>query len=99
MDELDQGGASHSPDQERKPLSGPFADRWRHGGWPHRRRNRWCSISVSREFDRVGLIEFWIANEKEAGYCGKYLFAFDGQQCPAHSHPPNTRRFSCSAAV
>ncbi len=38
------------------------------------------------EFDRVGLIEFWIANEKEAGYCGKYLFAFDGQQCPAHSH-------------
>ena len=38
------------------------------------------------EFDRVGLIEFWIANEKEAGYCGKYLFVFDGQQCPAHSH-------------
>ncbi len=38
------------------------------------------------EFDRVGLIEFWIANEKEAGYCGKYLFVFDGQQCPAHAH-------------
>jgi len=37
-------------------------------------------------FDRVGLVEFWIANEKEAGYCGKYLFVFDGQQCPAHSH-------------
>ena len=38
------------------------------------------------QFDRVGLIEFWIANEVEAGYCGKYLFMFDGQQCPAHSH-------------
>jgi D-lyxose ketol-isomerase len=39
-----------------------------------------------REFERVGLIEYWIANEADAGYCGKYLFVFDGQQCPAHSH-------------
>ena len=38
------------------------------------------------QFDRVGLIEYWISNETEAGYCGKYLFVFDGQQCPAHSH-------------
>lgn len=38
------------------------------------------------QFDRVGLIEYWIANELEAGYCGKYLFVFDGQQCPLHSH-------------
>ena len=38
------------------------------------------------QFDRVGLIEYWIANEVEAGYCGKYLFVFNGQQCPAHSH-------------
>jgi D-lyxose ketol-isomerase len=38
------------------------------------------------QFDRVGLIEYWIANELEAGYCGKYLFVFDGQECPAHSH-------------
>jgi D-lyxose ketol-isomerase len=38
------------------------------------------------EFDRVGLIEVWIANEKGAGYCGKYLFVLDGQQCPMHSH-------------
>lgn len=37
-------------------------------------------------FDQIGLIEYWIANETEAGYCGKYLFVFDGQQCPAHSH-------------
>lgn len=38
------------------------------------------------EFYRVGLIEYWIANEVEAGYCGKYLFLFDGQQCPFHGH-------------
>jgi mannose-6-phosphate isomerase-like protein (cupin superfamily) len=37
-------------------------------------------------FDEVGLIELWIANEIEAGYCGKYLFVFNGQTCPAHSH-------------
>ena len=38
------------------------------------------------EFNKVGLIEYWIANEVDAGYCGKYLFLFDGQQCPFHSH-------------
>jgi len=38
------------------------------------------------QLDRVGLIECWIANEMEAGYCGKYLFVFEGQECPAHSH-------------
>jgi D-lyxose ketol-isomerase len=38
------------------------------------------------QFDRVGLIEYWIANELDAGYCGKYLFVFDGQKCPSHSH-------------
>ena len=38
------------------------------------------------DFDRAGLIEYWLANETQAGYCGKYLFTFDGQRCPAHSH-------------
>ncbi len=38
------------------------------------------------DFDRQGLIEFWVANEVEAGYCGKFLFVFDGQTCPAHRH-------------
>ncbi|MBI3986359.1 MAG: cupin domain-containing protein [Lentisphaerae bacterium] len=36
-------------------------------------------------FRRTGLIEYWIANE-QAGYCGKYLFVFDGQTCPRHRH-------------
>jgi len=38
------------------------------------------------EFARTGLIESWIANEAQAGYCGKYLFVFDGQTCPLHRH-------------
>ena len=37
-------------------------------------------------FYQTGLIEYWIANEIEFGYCGKYLFLFDKQQCPFHSH-------------
>jgi mannose-6-phosphate isomerase-like protein (cupin superfamily) len=38
------------------------------------------------EFPVTGLIEYWIANEAQAGYCGKYLFVFDGQTCPLHRH-------------
>ncbi len=37
-------------------------------------------------FREVGEIEFWIANEVEHGYCGKFLFVFDGQTCPHHHH-------------
>lgn len=37
-------------------------------------------------FDEVGEIEFWIANEESAGYCGKFLFVDDGQTCPYHKH-------------
>lgn len=37
-------------------------------------------------FSEFGLIEYWIANEMQAGYCGKYLFLFDGQTCPQHRH-------------
>jgi D-lyxose ketol-isomerase len=38
------------------------------------------------DFRHLGLIEYWIANEAAAGYCGKYLFVFDGQTCPRHRH-------------
>jgi len=44
-------------------------------------------------FDGMGLIECWIANEMEAGYCGKYLFLFDGQVCPAHLHEEKHETF------
>jgi len=45
------------------------------------------------DFNNVGLIEYWIANEIEAGYCGKYLFVFDGQTCPMHSHKTKHETF------
>ena len=38
------------------------------------------------QFDQIGEIEHWIANEVEEGYCGKFLFVFDGQRCPVHHH-------------
>lgn len=45
------------------------------------------------DFARTGLIEFWIANEAKAGYCGKYLFVFDGQTCPRHRHATKHETF------
>ena len=38
------------------------------------------------EFHKTGLIEYWVANETKEGYCGKFLFVFDGQTCPYHHH-------------
>ncbi|HOX38019.1 MAG TPA: cupin domain-containing protein [Candidatus Brocadiia bacterium] len=37
-------------------------------------------------FRETGLIEFWVANREAEGYCGKFLFVFDGQTCPSHHH-------------
>jgi len=45
------------------------------------------------DFYRTGLIEYWIANENEAGYCGKFLFLFDGQTCPMHHHAVKLETF------
>jgi mannose-6-phosphate isomerase-like protein (cupin superfamily) len=39
-----------------------------------------------KDFFQTGLIECWVANEIEAGYCGKFLFLFGGQTCPTHRH-------------
>ena len=44
-------------------------------------------------FEATGLIEYWIANEAEAGYCGKYLFVFDQQTCPQHRHSTKHETF------
>ena len=38
------------------------------------------------DFYKVGLIEYWIANNEKEGYCGKFLFVFDSQACPYHHH-------------
>ena len=45
------------------------------------------------DFSKTGLIEFWIANETDAGYCAKYLFLFDGQTCPMHRHKTKKESF------
>jgi len=38
------------------------------------------------DFHKDGLIEYWLANNEKEGYCGKFLFVFDGQTCPYHHH-------------
>jgi D-lyxose ketol-isomerase len=45
------------------------------------------------DFRNTGLTEFWIANEQQAGYCGKFLFVFDDQTCPAHRHETKHETF------
>ncbi len=45
------------------------------------------------DFYRVGLIEYWITNEVNAGYCGKFLFVFDHQTCPRHHHREKLETF------
>lgn len=44
-------------------------------------------------FRETGEIEFWIANETEAGYCGKFLFVLAGQTCPTHCHKEKLETF------
>ncbi len=51
------------------------------------------------EFYRTGLIEYWVANEVEAGYCGKFLFLFDGQTCPMHHHRTKLETFYIQRGV
>jgi mannose-6-phosphate isomerase-like protein (cupin superfamily) len=45
------------------------------------------------DFERVGLIEYWIANEAAAGYCGKFLYVHDDQTCPRHYHREKMETF------
>jgi quercetin dioxygenase-like cupin family protein len=45
------------------------------------------------DFWNTGETEFWIANEEEAGYCGKQLFLFKGQECPKHYHDEKLETF------
>ena len=45
------------------------------------------------DFYEHGLVESWIANERQAGYCGKYLFLFGGQTCAKHFHKRKLETF------
>ncbi len=44
-------------------------------------------------YAEFGLIEYWVANEITAGYCGKFLFVFDRQTCPKHRHRTKMETF------
>ena len=45
------------------------------------------------DFYQTGEIEFWVANETKNGYCGKFLFLFPKQTCPAHHHKKKHETF------
>jgi mannose-6-phosphate isomerase-like protein (cupin superfamily) len=45
------------------------------------------------DFAAIGEIEYWIANDLTFRYCGKFLFLFDGQRCPAHRHTAKHETF------
>lgn len=51
-----------------------------------------CDFGLGR-FKEIGEIETWIANETDAGYCGKFLFVGDGQTCPLHRHATKHETF------
>ncbi len=93
MDELDKGLEIGIAEERQGPILAAF----------HKQLAAWelamppvaplvLDFGLDR-FDEVGLIEYWIANELDAGYCGKYLFVFDGQTCPAHHHDEKLETF------
>ncbi|NQT58622.1 MAG: D-lyxose/D-mannose family sugar isomerase [Bacteroidetes bacterium] len=45
------------------------------------------------DFADIGETEFWIANEVQGGYCGKFMFLFEGQTCPKHFHTQKLETF------
>jgi len=45
------------------------------------------------EFEKIGEIEYWIVNDTDNRYCGKFLFLFEGQRCPRHFHKVKDETF------
>lgn len=45
------------------------------------------------DFERIGEIEYWIVNDTENRYCGKFLFLFEDQRCPLHRHQMKDETF------
>ena len=44
-------------------------------------------------FSQTGHTEYLIVNDEENGYCGKFLFLFKEQSCPAHYHQKKHETF------
>jgi N-acetylneuraminate synthase len=38
------------------------------------------------DFPRIGEIEYWIVNDRDRHYCGKFLLLLENQRCPRHCH-------------
>jgi|GEM_PF-241994 len=45
------------------------------------------------DFYRIGEIEYWIVNDRQNDYCGKFLFLFANQRCPRHHHKVKDETF------
>lgn len=45
------------------------------------------------DFYTTGETEFWIINDHTNNYCGKFLFVFKDQTCPAHFHKKKHETF------
>ena len=45
------------------------------------------------DFYRIGEIEYWIVNDRQNSYCGKFLFLFKNQRCPRHRHKAKDETF------
>ncbi len=93
MDELDKGLAISITGNARSDALARFDKQLRRWGLAVPPVEPLVLDFGLRDFDRVGLIEYWIANEAEAGYCGKYLFVFKGQTCPKHRHKTKHETF------
>lgn len=86
MNELDKARKIEASDEIRTEALTRFSDQIEKWGITIPDTNPLVLDFGLDNFYSTGLIECWIANEVQAGYCGKYLFLFDGQSCPMHHH-------------
>lgn len=93
MEELDKGLDIAAPRSVQEQYLGPCREQIRQWGVALPPATPLVLDFGLDDFPRTGLIEFWIANEVEAGYCAKYLFVFDGQSCPIHRHKQKHETF------
>jgi D-lyxose ketol-isomerase len=93
MEELDKGLSLSLPESEIKDILSAFQSQIDAWGLAMPDVEPLVLDFGLGNFEKTGLIEFWIANEVEAGYCGKYLFVFDQQTCPIHHHNDKLETF------
>lgn len=86
MEELEKGLSISMPDSQTKEILFSFHNQMQQWGMTMPAVDPLVLDFGLGNFFETGLIEFWIANEIEGGYCGKYLFVFDRQTCPQHHH-------------